>query len=88
MAFIQLSLLEIPAIIVCGNTITMETYWQRETIGYHLADMDFRLRSEKILEYMRDMENPEQVPEPAKPIEIKSELNNIPKKKLVQRELF
>jgi type I restriction-modification system DNA methylase subunit len=61
MAFIQLSLLEMPAIIMCGNTITMETYWQRETIGYHLSGMDFRLRTEKILEYMRDMENPETI---------------------------
>jgi type I restriction-modification system DNA methylase subunit len=88
MAFIQLSLLGIPAIIMCGNTITMETYWCRETIGYHLSGMDFRLSAEKTLEIIRDMENPEQIPEPAKSIEIKSELNNISKKRLVQGELF
>jgi type I restriction-modification system DNA methylase subunit len=49
MTFIQLSLLGMPAIIVCGNTITTETYWQRETIMYHMAEMDTRLHMEKII---------------------------------------
>jgi type I restriction-modification system DNA methylase subunit len=50
MTFIQLSLLAAPAVITCGNTLSFETYWQRETIGYHMAGMDFRLRAEKILD--------------------------------------
>jgi type I restriction-modification system DNA methylase subunit len=86
MAFIQLSLLAMPAIIVCGNTITMETYWQRETLGYHLSGMDFRLRSEKILDYMRSMENPG--PETAQPMVIQTALKSAPQKKLTQGELF
>lgn len=73
MAFIQLSLLGMPALITCGNTITMETYWQRETIGYHLADMDFRLRAEKILDFVKDMNIPEpeesrKIPEQKEPV--------------------
>jgi type I restriction-modification system DNA methylase subunit len=86
--FIQLSLMGVPALIICGDTLLMKTYWQRETIGYHLADMDFRLRAEKIIEYIRNMENPVQVPETVKPIEVKQELKSIKKKELVQGELF
>jgi type I restriction-modification system DNA methylase subunit len=88
MTFIQLSLLGVPALVICGDTLAMKTYWQRETIGYHLNDMDFRLRAEKILEYMRNIENPEQVPEPMKPLEIKTELKSVPQRKLTQGELF
>jgi type I restriction-modification system DNA methylase subunit len=88
MAFIQLSLLGMPAIIVCGNSLTMETYWQRETLGYYLSDMDFRLRSEKILELMRIMENPERVPESLNHIAIETELKSVPQRKLTQGELF
>jgi len=43
MAFIQLSILNIPAVINCGNTLTEEIFWRRETAGYHLADMNNRL---------------------------------------------
>jgi len=45
MTFIQLSLLGAPAIIVCGNSLTNETFWERETIGYYMAGMNFRLRN-------------------------------------------
>jgi len=57
MTFIQLSLLAVPAVIICGNALFPdETYWHRETIGYHMAGMDFRLRAEQ----MRDIiANPE-----------------------------
>jgi type I restriction-modification system DNA methylase subunit len=44
MAFIQLSLLGAPAIIICGNTLTNETFWKRETIGYHMAGMNYKLQ--------------------------------------------
>jgi len=50
MAFIQLSLLAVPALIICGNTLTREIFWQRETIGYHISDMDYRLNIEKFLD--------------------------------------
>ena len=50
MAFIQLSLLAIPALIICGNSLTKEIFWQRETIGYHLSDMDYRLNIEIFLD--------------------------------------
>ena len=52
MAYIQLSLLAAPAVIWCGNTLTLETYWSRETIGYHIADIDFRLRAEAMLDFI------------------------------------
>jgi len=43
MTFIQLSLLGVPAIITCGDTITNEVFWKRETIGFYLAGMNWRL---------------------------------------------
>jgi hypothetical protein len=59
MAHIQLTLLGIPAIIICGNSLTLETYWQRETIGYHLSGIDTRLRIENTLEDVKALEVPE-----------------------------
>jgi len=59
MAFIQLSLIAAPALIICGNTITSEIYWQRETIGYHISSMDYRLSMEKILDLMTKLESQE-----------------------------
>jgi hypothetical protein len=53
MAFIQLSLIGAPAVIICGNTITMTCYWQRETIEYHLSGIDHRLRIEAVLEKLK-----------------------------------
>jgi type I restriction-modification system DNA methylase subunit len=44
MTYIQLSLLGAPAVIICGNTLSKETFWERETIGYYMADMNFKLR--------------------------------------------
>jgi type I restriction-modification system DNA methylase subunit len=50
MAFVQMSLIGAPAVITCGNSLSMEKpYWYRETIGYHMSGMEFRLRVEKIL---------------------------------------
>jgi type I restriction-modification system DNA methylase subunit len=90
MTFIQLSLLGMSALVVCGNTLTMKIYWQRETMNYHLSDMDFRLRAEKMLDVIKDMEGPvpeerRQLPEqtvPAYKMEITSP------KEYVQGELF
>jgi type I restriction-modification system DNA methylase subunit len=90
MAFIQLSLLGLPAIIVCGDTITMKTYWQRETIGYHLSDMDFRLRAEKMLDVVKNMEIPvseenRQLSEQTRPVH---EIEITSSKEYIQGELF
>jgi type I restriction-modification system DNA methylase subunit len=90
MAFIQLSLLGIPALIVCGNTLTMEIYWQRETIGYHISGMDFRLRAEKMLNIIKDKDVPVPV-EPRKLLEQTASIHEIKITSLreyVQRDLF
>jgi type I restriction-modification system DNA methylase subunit len=61
MTFIQLSLLGIPAIITCGDTLSLKTYWQRETIGCYLSDLDTRLRMEKLVDVVRELEMPKPV---------------------------
>jgi type I restriction-modification system DNA methylase subunit len=45
MTHIQLTLLGAPAVIVCGNTLTKETLWERETFGYFMSGMKYRLLS-------------------------------------------
>jgi len=52
MSYIQLSLLAAPAIITCGNTITSEIFWQRETMWYHMSEMDYRLNVERVIDLM------------------------------------
>jgi type I restriction-modification system DNA methylase subunit len=94
MTFIQLSLLAIPAVIICGDTLTMTHYWQRETIGYHLSGMDSRLRIEAFLEKLKGLETAAPVfetpetgpagPEPKEPAII----NLPPSRKYAQGELF
>jgi type I restriction-modification system DNA methylase subunit len=83
MAFIQLSLLGAPAIIYCMNTLTMKEFWHRETIGYHMAGMEYRLRAESLLEKIREIENTAPVRIEEKPIEIK-----LPRREMAQGELF
>jgi len=85
MAFIQLSLLGVPAVIHCMNTLTMKSFWFRETIGYHIAGMDSRLRAEALLVKIRELEQsgPPQLEDEKHPEEI-----NLPKRELVQGELF
>jgi type I restriction-modification system DNA methylase subunit len=83
MAFIQLSLLGIPAIIICGNTLTSACYWKRETIGYHIAGMDFRLHWEDALNKIKELET---ATENQKPVEIK--LTTPFRKEHIQGELF
>lgn len=86
MAFIQTSLLAIPAVIACGNSLTAEVYWQRETIGCRLSGIDFRLRMETVLEKIHSIETAP-VPEAAeteKPVVIRLP----PSRELVQGELF
>jgi len=82
MAFIQLSLLGVPAVIYCMNTLTMQEYWYRETIGYHLVGMEFRLRAEKMIDITKNLEQAEVELEPNKLV-----LGN-PCKKVLQGELF
>jgi type I restriction-modification system DNA methylase subunit len=36
MTFIQLNILKIPAIVKCGNSLTDDFNWSRETIWYHI----------------------------------------------------
>ena len=83
MAFIQLSLLAAPAIIICGNTLTMETYWKRETIGYHMAGMEFRLKIEAMLSIIENPEKAMSAQIEEKPIGIKE-----PRIEMIQGELF
>jgi type I restriction-modification system DNA methylase subunit len=93
MAFIQLSLLGVPAIIECGDTLRMSCFWKRETIGYHLSGMDFRLYLEKTFETIKKLEtpvsaDPEKKPESA---ELPGEINlntTASRKEYVQGELF
>jgi hypothetical protein len=82
MAFIQMSLLGMPALVVCGNTITMSVYWQRETIGYHLSEMDFRLRAEKMLDFIKNVGTQKEEEK------IEPEAIILPRRELVQGELF
>jgi len=87
MAYIQLSLLGVPAVIYGMNTLTFQEYWHRETIGYHTAGMDFRLRCEKMMEMVNDLEQTkvEQESLPEQP----SARANIPLSKTpIQGELF
>jgi type I restriction-modification system DNA methylase subunit len=83
MAFIQLTLLAVPAVIYCMDTILMKEYWHRETISYHLAGMEFRLRAEELIDRVKNFEQAESKPEQI-PIEIKISSS----KALVQGELF
>jgi hypothetical protein len=47
MTFIQLSLLEVAAIVKCGNSLTDEVVWQRETLWYHKYDIGRRLMKQE-----------------------------------------
>ena len=87
MAFIQLSLLGVPAIIYCMNTLTMQEYWHRETIGYHMAGMEWRLKTEALLENIKDITKPISESEVE---EVKEKPNEItlPSTRGVQGELF
>jgi type I restriction-modification system DNA methylase subunit len=94
MAFIQLSLLGIPALIACGDTLKLQTCWQRETIGCHMSDIDSRLRDEAMLEKLKGLETAVPVPdvteaEPAMPgPEERTVINLPPLREYVQGELF
>jgi len=84
MAYIQLSLLGVPAVIHHMNTLTMQEYWHRETIGYYMAGMEDRLKTEALLDYMDDCIRTKKLSEEEKkPTEI-----NLPRKELLQGELF
>jgi type I restriction-modification system DNA methylase subunit len=49
MAYIQCSLLGIPAVIICGNSLTNEEYWQRETFGFFFSGMRYKLKTEELI---------------------------------------
>jgi type I restriction-modification system DNA methylase subunit len=68
MAFIQTSLLGLPAVIACGSSLTNDVHWERETIGWHLAGMEFRLRAEKLLDFIQAAERQPEHERPAETI--------------------
>jgi type I restriction-modification system DNA methylase subunit len=92
MAFIQLSLIGAPAVIVCGDSLLMTCYWQRETIGYHMSGMDHRLRIETLLEGVQKLEPAVPVLEttvPALPAQKElAAINFHPSREYIQGELF
>lgn len=49
MAFIQISLLGVPAVLIWGDTLKMEFWEQRETMMWYSEPFQNRLRAEKIL---------------------------------------
>jgi len=56
MAYIQCSLLSIPAVIVCGNALSNEVFWERETFMFFMTGMRYRLKAEDlILEREKEM---------------------------------
>jgi hypothetical protein len=91
MAFIQLSLLGVPAVITCGDSLTADVYWQRETIGYHLSGMDYRIRLEHVIDQLYGWEQTasgntlaEEKPAVIVPVEITMPLS----REYAQGELF
>jgi type I restriction-modification system DNA methylase subunit len=48
MTFIQLSLLGVPAIVKCGDTLSGEVIWYRETLWYHTYKIEEKLEKEDI----------------------------------------
>jgi type I restriction-modification system DNA methylase subunit len=62
MAYIQLSLLAIPAVVVHGNALSQETYGTFVTPAHHLFGWDWRLRSNRAAR--------EETPEPGLTVEI------------------
>jgi type I restriction-modification system DNA methylase subunit len=85
MTFIQLSLLGMPAIVVCGNALTNEIFWQRETIGYVMSGMKLRLMAQDLSDGANesDLENIKVQPDPEQ-ITADIELHPV----LAQGELF
>jgi hypothetical protein len=59
MAYIQLSLLACPAVIICGNSLTAPMYepihWQRETAFYWMSGIEQKMRMEKAIDAMREI---------------------------------
>ena len=82
MTWLQLNLLGVSAIIICGNSLTFETYWQRETFAYFITGMEYRLRAEELIRESKEPE-PGEAREEKKPVEIV-----LPRRELVQGELF
>jgi len=83
MTFIQMSLLGAPAVIVCGNALTNETFWEWETIGYCISGMDFRLKTERMFDRITQPQT-----EPQEEKEVEKVISLPPARELVQGELF
>jgi type I restriction-modification system DNA methylase subunit len=46
MAFIQLSILGMPAIVKCGNSLSNTIYWQRHTFFYYFNNIGLKLKEQ------------------------------------------
>jgi type I restriction-modification system DNA methylase subunit len=89
MAFIQLSLLGVPAVLICGDTLAMKCIWQRETIGYYFADMPQRLRMESLVDIISRLEMPQPEKDIPAVVPVEMKMPSIEeRKKYLQGELF
>jgi hypothetical protein len=61
MCFIQMSLLGISGVVICGNTITLETYWTWPTAAYELNLVGPRLAAQRRREEEGGVEPPKQI---------------------------
>ena len=87
MCFIQLTLMAAPAVIYCMNTLTMQEYWHRETLFYHVSDIDWRLRAESLIDKVKSIGQATEEPEQEQ-VQEQMEINIPASKKLKQMELF
>jgi type I restriction-modification system DNA methylase subunit len=57
MTFIQLSILGVPAIVKCGDSIIDKINWQRETLWFHQYNIGPRLEKQEELEDKKSKKN-------------------------------
>ena len=82
MTYIQLSLLGVPAVVYCMNTLSMQEFWHRETIGYWMSGMEYRLRTERLIDNMQELTSQKSITEKLIDINITTSKN------FTQAELF
>lgn len=87
MTYIQMSLLGAPAVIICGNSLSFEVFWQRETIMYFISGMNYRLRAEEMIENTKKIIC-EEIETKHEPKQIETEIKLSPSRSYVQGELF
>ena len=82
MCYVQLSLWNIPAEIIVGNTLTMEWREVYYTPAYYLWNWDFRLRIQKVMGLFESTPEPEEASNEAVAVEPK--INTKPQKTKIQ----